>query len=171
LTGEFKALGIDPGITNTGYGLVIESRDKMRADVHGAIRTSSAADMSDRLDKLYSESKKIILELEPDVVVIEQLFFNANQKTAMAVGQARGVILLACNHAGARWVEYTPLQVKLAVVGNGNASKEQVRYMIMTLLQMHEPPVSLHACDALAMAICHLHSRRIRELTGTQEER
>jgi len=101
------------------------------------------------------------------VVVLEQLFFNTNQKSVFAVGQARGVLLLACNHAGASWAEYTPLQVKLAVVGNGNATKEQVQYMVKTLLGMAKPPETLHACDALAMAICHLQSRRLRELTGT----
>jgi crossover junction endodeoxyribonuclease RuvC len=167
LSGEFKALGVDPGITNTGYGLVIESAGSMRAGAHGTIKTSSTADMSHRLDILYSEARRVIAELSPDVVVIEQLFFSSNQKTALTVGQARGVILLACRHAGGDWAEYTPLQVKQAVVGNGNASKEQVQYMVTTLLRMKEAPASLHACDALAMAICHLQSRRFRELTGT----
>lgn len=167
MTTELRVLGVDPGITNTGYGLVIECSGKMEAAAHGAITTRSADDMSHRLDKLYSESKKVIVELAPDVVVLEQLFFNTNQKTAIAVGQARGVILLACNHAGAPWAEYTPLQVKQAVVGNGNASKEQVKYMVTMLLRMSEPPRTLHACDALAMAICHLQARRFRELTGT----
>ncbi len=160
-------LGIDPGIANTGYGLVIERSGRLHAGRHGAISTRSAEDMSDRLDSLYTGSKRVIVELAPDVVVLEQLFFNTNQKSAIAVGQARGVILLACRHAGAAWAEYTPLQVKQAVVGNGNASKEQVQYMVKMLLDMSEPPKSLHACDALAMAICHLQARRFRELTGT----
>jgi crossover junction endodeoxyribonuclease RuvC len=167
LTKEFRVLGVDPGITNTGYGLVIESSGDLRAEAHGAITTRSAADMSDRLDTLYSEAHRVIVELSPDVVVLEQLFFNTNQKTAIAVGQARGVILLACNHAGAGWAEYTPLEVKQAVVGNGNATKEQVQYMVKMLLKMPEPPKTLHASDALAMAICHLQARRFRELTGT----
>jgi crossover junction endodeoxyribonuclease RuvC len=167
LTDEIRVLGVDPGITNTGYGLVIERAGKLAAGAHGAIRTSNAADMSDRLDKLYSESKQVISRLNPDVVVIEQLFFNTNVKTAIAVGQARGVILLACRHAGAAWAEYTPLEVKQAVVGNGNATKEQVQYMVTMLLKMSEPPDTLHACDALAMAICHLQARRFKELTGT----
>lgn len=162
-----KALGIDPGITNTGYGLVVEESGRMSAGSHGAIKTPSRADMSDRLDILYRETTRVIGELEPDVVVVEQLFFNTNLKTAVAVGQARGVILLACNHAGAHWTEYTPLQVKQAVVGNGNASKEQVKYMVGALLGMKSLPSSLHACDALAMAICHLQSRRLREMTGS----
>ena len=164
---EFRVLGVDPGITNTGYGLVVEADRTMTAGGHGAIKTKSSADMSHRLDILYTEAKRVILEFEPDVVVLEQLFFNTNVKTALAVGQARGVLLLACNHAGASWAEYTPLQVKLAVVGNGNATKVQVQYMVTTLLGMAKPPETLHACDALAMAICHLQSRRLRELTGT----
>ncbi|HEY5493647.1 MAG TPA: crossover junction endodeoxyribonuclease RuvC [Candidatus Anoxymicrobiaceae bacterium] len=164
---EFRVLGVDPGITNTGYGLVVEEAGTLSAGRHGAIKTHSKADMSQRLDTIYTESKKVILELSPDVVVLEQLFFNTNQKTATAVSQARGVILLACNHAGAGWAEYTPLQVKQAVVGNGNATKEQVQYMVTMLLRLPEPPETLHACDALAMAICHLQGRRLRELTGT----
>ena len=162
-----RVLGIDPGITNTGYGLVIEESGRPIAGPHGAIKTSSSEDMSDRLDKLYREVSRVIAELEPDIVVLEQLFFNTNQKTAIAVGQARGVILLACRHSGAQWAEYTPLQVKMAVVGNGNAKKEQVAYMVCALLGMKERPKTLHACDALAMALCHLQSRRMRELTGT----
>jgi crossover junction endodeoxyribonuclease RuvC len=160
-------LGIDPGITNTGYGLVTEESGRMRAVTHGAIKTRSSADMSERLDTLYTETSRVIVELEPDVVVLEQLFFNTNQKTAIAVGQARGVILLACRHAGRPWAEYTPLQVKMSVVGSGNAAKEQVAYMVCALLGLKEQPATLHACDALAMAICHLQSRRLKELTGT----
>lgn len=167
MTTELRVLGVDPGITNTGYGLVVERAGKMQAGAHGAITTRNSQDMSHRLDKLYTESRSVILELAPDVVVIEQLFFNTNQKTALAVGQARGVILLACRHAGADWAEYTPLQVKQAVVGNGNATKEQVQYMVTMLLGMQTAPDTLHACDALAMAICHLQARRFRELTGT----
>jgi crossover junction endodeoxyribonuclease RuvC len=161
-----RVLGIDPGITNTGYGMVEEASGRMKAVGHGDIKTPGSADMSERLDILYTEVSRVISELEPDVVVLEQLFFNTNRKTAIAVGQARGVILLACRHAGALWAEYTPLQVKMSVVGNGNAKKEQVAYMVVALLGMKDQPATLHACDALAMAICHLQSRRIRELTG-----
>lgn len=167
MTAEFKVLGVDPGITNTGYGLVIQSGSCMRAGVHGAIKTSSSTEMSLRLDTLYTQLRSVIREIEPDVVSIEELFFNTNAKTALSVGQARGVILLACTHAGAAWVEYTPLQVKQAVVGNGRATKEQVQYMVTTLLKMEKSPDTLHACDALAMAICHLQARRFHQLTGT----
>lgn len=162
-----KALGIDPGITNTGFGMVVEESGRMSVHRYGSIKTPSGADMSDRLDILYQETMGVIRELRPDVVVIEQLFFNTNLKTAVSVGQARGVIILACKHAAVDWTEYTPLQVKKAVVGNGNAGKEQVRYMVGALLGMKTPPSPLHASDALALAICHLQSRRLRELTGS----
>lgn len=162
-----RVLGIDPGIANTGYGLVSEESGRMEAVKYGSLITPDKADMSHRLDILYTRVKALIDQLRPDVVVLEQLFFNTNLKTAVAVGQARGVILLACSHAGAAWAEYTPLQVKQAVVGNGNAAKEQVQYMVGALLGFKTPPKSLHTCDALAIAICHLNCRRMREKTGT----
>lgn len=162
-----KALGVDPGITNTGYGLVIQESGRLQAGEFGSIHTRASDDMSHRLDNLYSGMKEIIAKLAPDVVVLEQLFFNTNLKTAVAVGQARGVLLLACRHSEVPWFEYTPLQVKMAVTGSGNAAKEQVQYMVKALLRFDSAPKSLHASDALAMAICHLNSRRIREQTGT----
>lgn len=162
-----RVLGVDPGITNTGYGLVIEDSGHLKATEYGSILTSASDGMSERLDILYRGIRQAIENLEPDVVALEQLFFSSNQKTALAVGQALGVIMLACKHSGVSWEQYTPLQVKQAVVGNGNAKKEQVQYMVGALLAFKEPPQSLHACDALAIAICHLNSRRMREATGT----
>ena len=162
-----RVLGVDPGITNTGYGLVVEESGRLKAAESGSVKTPRSEDMSHRLDILYGEIKDLIEQLSPDVVVLEQLFFNTNLKTALAVGQARGVILLACRHADVSWTEYTPLQVKQTVVGNGNASKEQVKYMVGALLGLSSPPKSLHACDALAIAICHLHMRRLKEKTGS----
>ena len=162
-----KALGVDPGITNTGYGLVVQESGRLSAGEFGAIHTRASEDMSHRLDMLYGGLREIIARLAPDVVVLEQLFFNTNLKTAVAVGQARGVLLLACRHAQVPWAEYTPLQVKMAITGSGNAAKEQVQYMVKALLRFDKAPASLHASDALAMAICHLNTRRIREKTGT----
>ena len=162
-----RVLGVDPGITNTGYGLVVEESGRLQAETFGSVKTPSSADMSHRLDILYGEVKGLINELAPDVVVLEQLFFNTNLKTAFAVGQARGVILLACRHADVPWAEYTPLEVKQTVVGSGNARKEQVKYMVGALLGLGSPPDSLHACDALAIAICHLNMRRLKEKTGS----
>lgn len=161
-----RVLGIDPGIANTGYGMVLEEAGRLKASEFGSIKTPGGADMSHRLDIIYRGIKELTNRLDPDVVVLEQLFFNTNLKTAVAVGQARGAILLACNHAGVPWAEYTPLQVKQAVAGNGNAPKEQVQYMVGALLGFAKPPESLHACDALAMAICYLNFRRLQEKTG-----
>lgn len=162
-----RVLGVDPGIANTGYGLVVEESGRMRTEGFGEVTTPRAADMSERLGMLYSGMVRVMEETDPDVVVLEQLFFNSNRKTAMAVGQARGVILLACRHASRQWAEYTPLEVKMSVTGNGNAGKDQVAYMVGAVLGLESRPASLHACDALAMAVCHLQSRRYRELTGT----
>ncbi|MBN1288915.1 MAG: crossover junction endodeoxyribonuclease RuvC [Actinobacteria bacterium] len=162
-----RVLGIDPGITNTGYGLVVEEAGRMSAVHHGSIKTRSSDNMSRRLDILYRRLIEVIGDLAPDTVVIEDLFFNTNLKTAVAVGQARGVILLACEHSNVVWAQYTPLQVKQAVAGNGNATKDQVQFMVEALLCMKDATMSSHAADALAMAICHLQSRRFREMTGS----
>lgn len=158
-----KVLGIDPGITNTGYALVIESGGSMSAGGHGTVKTSSSDEMSLRLDMLYEGVGRAIEELQPDVAALEQLFFNVNVKTAMSVGQARGVIMLACRHAGLRCEEYTPLEVKQAVAGSGGAPKEQVEFMVRALLGLDRQTGSSHAFDAYAIAICHLNFRRLRE--------
>lgn len=157
-------LGIDPGITNTGYGLVSGESWSLRAEEFGSIKTQSSEDMSGRLDKLYNKSLEIIEKTKPDVVVLEELFFSANAKTAFLVGQARGVILLACKHAGVPWTEYAPLEVKKRVAGTGDAPKSQIKYMVTSLLKMGEAPPSSHECDALALAICHAYSYKLDEL-------
>lgn len=164
---DLRVLGIDPGITNTGYGMVVEESGRMSALGHGSIKTRSSDSMSHRLDTLYKRLVDVIRDLSPDIVAIEDLFVNTNLKTAIAVGQARGVILLACEHAGVAWAQYTPLQVKMAVAGNGNATKDQVQYMVEALLKMKGSPATSHASDALAMAICHLQSVKFREMTGS----
>jgi len=157
-------LGIDPGITNTGYGLVSGEPFSLKAEEFGSIKTQSSEDMSKRLDKLYKRSLEIIEKVKPEVVVLEELFFSANAKTAFLVGQARGVILLACEHAGVPWTEYAPLEVKKSVAGTGGAPKSQVKYMVTSLLKMEEAPSSTHECDALALAICHAYSSKLDEL-------
>jgi crossover junction endodeoxyribonuclease RuvC len=161
--GFVRVLGIDPGITNTGYALVIEDGRSMSAGGHGTVKTSSTDEMSLRLDILYEGVKAALLETGPDVAALEQLFFNVNVKTAMSVGQARGVILLACRHAGVPCEEYTPLEVKQAVAGSGGAPKEQVEFMVKALLGIGKEKGSSHAFDAYAIAICHLNCRRLKE--------
>jgi len=161
---NLRVLGIDPGLANTGYGLVEEKGGKLSACGFGSISTRSGLPIPERLDTIYRETVSLIRKFSPDIVVLEKLFFNTNRKTAGAVGEARGVILLACEHCGVQSHEYAPLEVKMAVVGNGNAKKEQVKYMVGSILKLSGKPVSLHTTDALAIAICHVHSARMREM-------
>ncbi len=164
-----KVLGIDPGIATTGYGLIVKQREGMSVVTFGSINTPANSSIASRLGVLYSRIQAILRDYHPDVAVIEELFFNTNLKTAVEVGEARGVIILACSHAGIRYEEYTPLQVKQAVVGNGNASKEQVAYMVGALLGFDSKGASHHACDALALAICHLSHMNLKEEVRSSE--
>ncbi len=169
-------LGIDPGTAIMGYGLVesgavdsagVESREELSLVEYGALRTPANAPMSERLPMLYSGLMDLLREYKVGAVAVEELFFNKNVRTALSVGQARGVAILAAAHAGAIIGEYTPLQVKQAVVGYGRAEKEQVQRMVQILLHMDHIPQPDDAADALAVAICHIHSHayelRIKE--------
>jgi crossover junction endodeoxyribonuclease RuvC len=155
-------MGIDPGLASTGYGVVEKEGGQLRSLGYGGINTSSRKPLSARLDKIYSEVKDLIERYGPDLVVLEELFFNTNVRSAMVVGQARGGIILAAAHAGVAVEEYTPLQVKQTLVGHGRADKRQVEYMVRTLLHIEGDIGSSHASDALALAICHAHSERMR---------
>jgi crossover junction endodeoxyribonuclease RuvC len=148
-------LGIDPGIATTGYGVVDYSHGRARAGDYGCILTDKAERPSARLQQLHHHATSLLQSVRPDVVVIEKLFFNTNITTAMTVGQARGVIMLAIEQQDLPTAEYTPLQVKMAVCGYGRAKKPQVQQMMATLLQLPEPPRPDDAADALAIALCH----------------
>ncbi|AGL01237.1 crossover junction endodeoxyribonuclease RuvC [Desulfoscipio gibsoniae] len=152
-----RVLGVDPGIAITGYGIVDFAGGKFRPVTYGCIR--SAADMSPhlRLNKLYNELKDLIVKYHPQCLAVEELFFNRNVRTAMSVGQARGVIILAAARAGLAVYEYTPLQVKQAVVGRGRADKQQVQYMIKMILNLPAVPRPDDVADALAVAVCHVN--------------
>jgi len=152
------ALGIDPGTAICGYGLVNSIGSKLIPIHYGAVQTASTSEMSLRLLKIFTELNQVIADCRPDVVAIEQLFFNKNVKTALSVGQARGVIMLVAAQNNLPILEYTPLQVKQAVVGYGHADKQQVAYMIMRLLGIKEQPKPDDITDALAVAICAIHS-------------
>jgi crossover junction endodeoxyribonuclease RuvC len=152
-----RVMGIDPGISTTGYGVVEKAGGGLRGLTMGAVRTPAGAAHANRLAILYGELARLLAEQRPEAVAIERLFFNSNVKTAMAVGQASGVALLAAAHAGVRVTHYTPLEVKQAVVGVGSAPKTQVQAMVVALLRLSEPPASLDAADALALAICHIN--------------
>lgn len=158
------AVGIDPGTASTGYGVVRLKRDgSLELVDFGVIRTSSDEAMPGRLKKLRAELGEIIRSHQPDSAAVEQLFFQKNVKTAIAVGQARGVALLALGESEIPVHEYSPPQIKQAVAGYGGAGKAQVQKMVQQLLGMAELPTPDDAADALAVAICHVHSLRFQQ--------
>ena len=148
-------LGIDPGYAIVGYGVIEAKNSRYRPLEHGAVTTKSTQDFNGRLEVIYNSMEAILQKWKPDAVAIEKLFFNSNQKTAIQVAEARGVILLAAQKAGVSISEYTPLQVKQAVTGYGQAQKPQVMEMTKRLLCLTQMPKLDDTCDALAMAIRH----------------
>jgi len=163
-------LGVDPGTAITGYGLVREDDGELALAACGAVTTSVDQPLSERLATIYRRLSELIAEHQPQTVAVEQLFFSRNVRTALAVGQARGVALLAAAHAGLPVVEYTPLQVKQAVVGYGRADKTQVQEMVRLVLRLDAVPQPDDAADAVAVAVCHLHSARLLDLLAEQGE-
>jgi|SRR5271157_174260 len=154
-------LGIDPGTATTGYGLVRSREDgSLESLEYGTIQTPSGMPAHQRLSLLFHQLNKILLLHRPDECAVEKLFFQRNVSTAIAVGQARGVVMLAISEAGLDVAEYTPNAVKQAVAGYGNAGKKQVQEMVRVLLALPEIPKPDDAADALAIAITHLHTRR-----------
>lgn len=153
-----RILGIDPGFAILGYGVVEMEGNRFRARDYGVITTDKDLAMPDRLKHLYSCLMETIAATGPDVASIEELFFNTNTKSALLVGQARGVAILACVNSGLPIYEYTPLQIKQGLVGYGRADKRQVQIMVKTILNLAEIPRPDDAADALAAAICHGHS-------------
>ena len=156
------ALGIDPGTAICGYGVVDLQGSRLQALDYGAIQTSPTLSDADRLVIIHHEIDALIKKYKPEIVGVELLFFNRNVTTAMTVGQARGVILLAAAQNKIKLAEFTPLQVKQAVVGYGKATKEQVIYMTQRLLNLPAKPHPDDVADALAVAICTLHSVNVR---------
>ena len=155
------ALGIDPGTATTGYGLVRLFPDGTLAPVsYGIISTPKEATPSARLEMLYDQLQTLLKQHQPDTAAVEKLFFSRNVTTGIAVGQARGVVLLAIQQAGLEVFEYTPKEVKQAVAGYGNADKKQVQEMVRALLQLDTIPKPDDAADALAIAITHLNTAR-----------
>jgi crossover junction endodeoxyribonuclease RuvC len=149
-------LGIDPGLSRCGYGCVSRTSDGYRAVAAGVLTTPPSDPVPARLARLRQELGLLIDELRPEVMVIERIFFRSNARTAMPVGQASGVALLTAFERGCQVAEYTAAEVKLAVTGYGNASKEQVQAMVARLAKLEEIPRPPDAADALALAICHL---------------
>jgi crossover junction endodeoxyribonuclease RuvC len=148
-------LGIDPGVANTGYGVVAQRRGRLLALDGGVVETAPGGDAAARLAQVHERVAVLMAEYEPDAVALEEVYFGANARSAFAVGQARGVVLLAAGQRGIPCASYTPQQVKAAVCGSGRAPKEQVQRMVQTLLALPDLPRPDHAADALAVAICH----------------
>ncbi len=158
-------IGIDPGTATTGYGLVREMEDGSLSIVdYGVIVTPADMEMPLRLLELHRQLHDLILLHHPVTGAVEKLFFQKNVRTALSVGQARGVALLTMAEAGIEIGEYTPLEVKQAVAGYGGADKSQIQQMVRTLLNLPELPRPDDAADALAVAICHSHSSRLKRL-------
>ena len=159
-----RILGIDPGYAILGYGIVDIVGNKFSVVDYGAITTDPSMDMPSRLVKLFDGLTELISAFKPDEASIEELFFNSNAKTAILVGEARGVAVLACAKGNLKINEYTPLQIKQAMVGYGRADKTQVQFMVKTMLNLKEVPKPDDTADALASAICHGHSAGRRDI-------
>src|SRR5213082_1139019 len=157
-------LGVDPGLADTGYGAVRRQTGRLSLITSGTLKTPANISEPERLGLLAAQMRALLSELRPQAAAFEELFFSKNVRTAMAVGQARGVALLSAVEAGAAVHEYTPNQVKLSVTGYGGATKGQMLKMVQSLLATRELPRSDDAIDALAVAICHHHSGRLRML-------
>ena len=160
-------LGIDPGTAITGYGFIRENKDgNLEVVDYGVITTGSKLPLEERLLKIYKELEELILLHNPSTGAVEKVFFSTNAKTAMSVGHARGVILLVLAKNGVPLADYSPMDVKQAVVGYGIADKNQVQQMVKAILNLDDIPRPDDAADALAVAICHYHSYRYNNLSG-----
>jgi crossover junction endodeoxyribonuclease RuvC len=155
-----RTFGIDPGSERTGYGCVETVGSRHRVVLCGAITTPAGASFPEKLLVIHQRLAGLIAECQPDCVAVENLFYAVNARTALKLGHARGVAMLAAVEAGLPVIEYTPAEIKRAVVGYGRAEKQQVQQMVKLLLGLAAPPSPHDAADALAVAICHVHSHR-----------
>lgn len=153
-----RILGIDPGIATVGFGVIDVEKNKNNYVACGIISTPAERSLSMRLDMIYNDMNELITSFSPDAISVEELFFTKNITTGISVAHGRGVLLLSAFRSGVPVYEYTPMQVKQAVVGYGKAEKKQVIYMVQRMLSMKSPPKPDDAADALALAICHSRS-------------
>lgn len=163
-----RILGIDPGIAIVGFGFIDKIGSKLVPVQYGSIQTEAHTDPALRLKDVYDATKQLIEKYKPDAMAIEKLFFNRNVTTAFTVGQARGVMILAGVQAELAIAEYTPLQVKQAVVGYGKAEKHQVQEMVKMFLKLQAVPKPDDVADALAVAICHAHSSTMQTMINNK---
>ena len=165
-----RIMGIDPGIATIGFGVVDSDKNVHKLVQCGVITTPPHVSLSSRLSQIYDDMSQLLALFEPDAVAIEELFFNTNITTGIAVAHGRGVILLACQKAGVKISEYTPLQVKQSVVGYGRAEKSQVMDMVKRICGLSAAPKPDDAADAVALALCHARSSTSLLLKGEREE-
>ena len=158
-----RILGIDPGFAITGYSVIDYVGNKFKLITAGAIETKAGISFPVRLNKIYEDLNTIIEEYKPEAMAVEELFFNNNIKTGINVAQARGIVLVVGYRNGVPIFEYTPLQVKQAVVGYGRAEKKQVQKMVQSILKVEKVPKLDDITDSMAIAICHAHSCRFSE--------
>lgn len=156
-----RVIGIDPGLTRLGYGVVDQEGGRLTAVAHGTLR-GEGADPGEKLVALRDRLDAIISTHRPDAAAMERLFVNRNRRTATHVGRASGVALMALSARSLPVTEYGPMEVKMSLTGYGNAGKEQVAFMVKRLLRLAEDPDTPDAADALAVAICHLHARKLK---------
>ena len=156
-----RILGIDPGLAIVGYGVIDFVRGKFKTVAMGAIETPAGIDTEERLKIIYDDLCEVIDEYKPSEVAIEELFYHTNQKTVIAVAEARGVILLACRQKALNIAEYTPLQVKKSVTGKAKAAKEQVAFMVKRILGINKEIKPLDITDAIAIALTHANTLRL----------
>jgi crossover junction endodeoxyribonuclease RuvC len=161
-------LGFDPGTATTGFGVVESINDVLRPIDVGVILTPADMPIEERLLSIYTDVNTLLDKYNPDTVATERLFFDRNVTNALSVGRAIGVILLAVAQRGLPWMEYTPMQVKTSVTGYGGADKNQIQQMVVRLLGLAEVPKPDDAADALAIAICHAHSLKLKSIGMNQ---
>ena len=157
-------MGVDPGTATTGYGIIREIQTGVSLVTYGVVKTPAGEPLPTRLQIIYRELRRLTEEFRPLSAAVEKLFFSRNVRTAMSVGQARGVALLALTDAGLTLGEYSPMEIKQAVTGYGAADKHQVAEMVRALLTLDHIPRPDDAADALAVAICHLNTQRFESL-------
>ena len=156
-----RVMGIDPGSKCTGCGVIDEVNNELKVVYWGSIKTKPRQSFPERLKFIYDELVAVIKEFNPDEIAVEDMFFATNVKSALKLGQTRGVAILSAVNEGKPVAEYSPLEVKQSVVGYGRAEKQQVQDMVTTLLKLKEKPETFDASDALAVAICHIHTATV----------
>ncbi len=163
-----RIIGVDPGLADSGFGIIEEQNNSLRVIEYDCLSTPKETPFPERLREIYDRFTQVLMEYKPGACAIEALYFAKNAKSAFQVGHARGVFILAASLAGLPVYEYTPIQIKQALVGVGRAEKSQIGYMVKMLLKLEEPPKPDHCADALAVAVCHANSARMRALMGEE---